>query len=145
MFAKFREKLAGGAKRINGNADLLEGIAAAIVLTGAADGDFDDAEAQTGLDRLLAHEVIAPAFTASQIEAAFDKQATRAKAGLSGRLALKREIDDVRGKCSEADCEMLLVIALDVALVDGEISAAERKALDEIAKAVGLSVDRYLE
>lgn len=145
MLAKFRDLLSGGAKRLNGNTDLLEGIAGAIVLVGASDGDFDDAEAETGLDRLMNHETISAAFKASQIEAAFDKQAGRARQGLSGKLALKREIQDVRNKCSADDCEMLLVIACDVALTDGDVSAAERKALDEIAKAVGLTVDRYLD
>ena len=145
MLARFQAFLAGGAKRLNGNTDLLEGVAAAIVLTGASDGDFDDAEAQTGLDRLLGHDVLSAAFKPSEIEAAFDKQAARARQGLSGRLALKREVQEVKGKCSPDDCEMLLVIACDVALSDGDVSAAERKALDDIAKALGLQVERYLD
>lgn len=145
MLARLQGFLSGGAKRLNGNTDLLEGVAAAIVLTGAADGDFDDAEAQTGLDRLLGHDVLSAAFKPNEIEAAFDKQANRARQGLSGKLALKREIADVKGKCSADDCEMLLVIACDVALSDGEVSAPERKALDDIGKSLGLQVDRYLD
>lgn len=144
MFGKLKERLTGGAQRLNGKTDLLEGICAACVLTGSADGDFSDDEAMTALDRLQNHDTISAAFSPTQIEQAFDKQAKRAKSGMSGKLGLRREIEEVRAKATEEDCEMLLVIALDVALAAGDISAAERNALDKVAQAVGLSVDRYL-
>lgn len=144
MFAKLREKLSGGANRLNGKTDLLEGICAAIALVGAADGDFSDDEAQVGLDRLLNHEVLSVAFSASQIEAAFDKQAKRVKQGMSGRLALRREIEEVKAKSTADDCEMLLVIAIDVANADGDIGDKEMAALKTIGQAVGLDPQRYM-
>lgn len=144
MFGKLKEKLSGGASRLNGKTDLLEGICAACVMVGAADGDFGDDEAGIALDRLLNHETISVAFTATQIEAAFDKQAKRAKAGMSGRLGLRREVEEVKAKSTADDCEMLLVIAIDVAMADGDIGDKEMSALKTIGQAVGLDPARYL-
>ena len=72
MFGKLKEKLTGGASRLNGKTDLLEGICAACVLVGAADGDLSDDEAAIALDRLVNHETLSVAFSATMIEAAFD-------------------------------------------------------------------------
>ena len=73
-----------------------------------------------------------------------DKQAKRAKSGMSGRLALRREVEDVKSKSSAEDCEMLLVIAIDVAAADGDIGAKEMGVLRTIGQAMGLTVERYL-
>lgn len=145
MFGKLKEKLTGSTARLNGNMDLLEGICASCVLVGAADGDLSDDEAATALDRLLNHETLSKAFSGTQIEAAFDKQAKRAKSGMSGRLALRREVEDVKAKSSSEDCEMLLVISIDVAATDGDISPKELAVLRTIGQAMGLSADRYLD
>lgn len=144
MFGKLKEKLTGGAARLNGKMDLLEGVCAACVLVGAADGDLSDDEAAVALDRLLSHDTLSKAFSATQIEAAFDKQAKRAKSGMSGRLALRREVEDVKAKSSSEDCEMLLVIAIDVAAADGDIGAKEMGVLRTIGQAMGLAPERYL-
>lgn len=144
MFGALKDKFKGGTARLNGKMDLLEGICAACVMTGAASGDFSDDEAATALDRLLNHEVLSKAFSPTQIETAFDKQAKRAKSGMSGRLALRREIEDVKAKSSAEDCEMLLVIAIDVAATDGDIDTKELAVLRTIGQTVGLSADRYL-
>jgi tellurite resistance protein len=144
MFGKLKDKLTGGAARLNGSMDLLEGVCAACVLVGAADGDMSDDEAATAMDRLLNHETLSKAFSATQIEAAFDKQAKRAKSGMSGRLALRRELEDVKAKSSAEDCEMLLVIAIDVAAADGEIGAKEMGILRTVGQSMGLTVERYL-
>ena len=144
MFGMLKDKLTGGAARLNGKMDLLEGICAACVLVGAADGDLSDDEGATALDRLMSHETLSKAFTGTQIEAAFDKQAKRAKSGMSGRLALRREVEEVKGKSSADDCEMLLVIAIDVAAADGDIGPKEMGVLRTIGQAMGLTVERYL-
>lgn len=144
MFGMLKDKLTGGAARLNGKMDLLEGICAACVLVGAADGDLSDDEGATALDRLMNHETLSKAFTGTQIEAAFDKQAKRAKSGMSGRLALRREVEEVKGKSSADDCEMLLVIAIDVAAADGDIGPKEMGVLRTIGQAMGLTVERYL-
>ena len=144
MFGLLKDKLTGGAARLNGKADLLEGICAACVLVGAADGDLSDDEGAVALDRLMNHETLSKAFSGTQIETAFDKQAKRAKSGMSGRLALRREVEDVKAKSSAEDCEMLLVIAIDVAATDGDIDTKELAVLRTIGQTVGLSADRYL-
>lgn len=144
MFGKLKEKLAGGASRLNGKTDLLEAICAACVMIGAADGELSDDEAAVALDRLLNHETVSVAFTATQIEAAFDKQVKRAKAGMSGRLGLRREVEEAKGKSTADDLEMLLVIAIDVAGADGEIGAKEMAALKTVGQAVGLDPARYM-
>ena len=41
MFAKMKEKLAGGAKRMQGRTDLLEAVCASAALVAAADGSID--------------------------------------------------------------------------------------------------------
>ncbi|GLS87718.1 tellurite resistance protein [Cypionkella aquatica] len=145
MFGKLKEKLTGGAARMNGKTDLLEGICAACVMVGAADGDFSDDEAQVALDRLLNHETISVAFSTAQIEQAFDKQAKRAKSGMSGRIALTREVEDVKKKSTNEDMEMLFMIAIDVAGADGSIGDKEAAALNKIGTIIGLSLARYLE
>ena len=144
MFGKLKEKLTGGAARLNGNADLLEAICAGCVLTAASDGDLSDDEAMVALDRLTNHDTLSRAFTATQIEAAFDKQAKRAKSGMSGRLALRKEVEEARNKSTADDLEMLLVICIDVAGADGEIGTKEMGALRTIGQAVGLAPERYL-
>ena len=144
MFGKMKEKLLGGASRLNGKTDLLEAICAACVLVGAADGELSDDEATVALDRLLNHETVSVAFSATQIEQAFDKQVKRAKGGMSGKLGLRREVEEAKSKSTADDLEMLLVIAIDVAGADGDIGKAEMAALQKIGQAVGLDPARYL-
>lgn len=144
MLGRLKDTLLQGRNRLAGNTDLLEGICAACVLVGAADGDLDDNEAGVALDRILANDTLSAVFTASQIEQAFEKQVRRAKQGVTGRLGLRREIEEVRKKSSDADAEMLLVIAIDVAAADGDIGAKEIGALKTIGQAVNLDHTRYL-
>lgn len=145
MFGKLKEKLTGGVSKLNGKTDLLEAIAASCVMVGSADGSLDDSEAEVALERLLNHEVLSISFTTSQIEAAFDKQAKRAKSGMSGRLGLKKEIEEAKGKATADDLEMMLMIAIDVASADGDIGEKEMKALQNIGQLIGIAdVKRYL-
>lgn len=144
MFGRLKEKLAGGAQRLNGKTDLLEAICAGCALVGAADGDFSDDEAAVALDRLLNHETLSVAFSATQIETAFDKQVKRVKQGVSGRLALRREVEEAKTKSTADDLEMLLVICIDVAGADGSIGDKEMAALKTLGQAVGLDPARYI-
>lgn len=145
MFGKIKEKLTGGASRLNGKTDLLEAICAATCLVGAADGELSDDEAGVAIDRLLNHETLSVAFSGTQIETAFDKQAKRIRQGMSGKLALRREVEEAKGKSTTDELEMLLVIAIDVAGADGDIGQKELDALNKIGQAIGLDPRRYLE
>jgi|GEM_PF-4207737 len=144
MFGKLKEKLTGGANRLRGHTDLLEGICAAGVMVAAADGGVSDDEGGILLDRLLNHDTLSQAFSATQIELAFEKQLKRARQGMTGRLALRREVEEVRAKATEEDRELLLMIAIDVASADGEIEGKELTALKTVGQAIGLDPQRYL-
>lgn len=114
------------------------------MLVGAADGDLSDDEAMVALERLTNHDTLSKAFTPTQIEAAFDKQAKRAKTGLSGRLSLRKEVEEAREKSAFDDLEMLMVICCDVAQADGDVGAKEMGQLKVIGQAVGIDPARYL-
>jgi tellurite resistance protein TerB len=139
MLGFLKEKLGGGAKRMTGKTDMLEAACATCALVGAADGDFSDDEAAVSLERLTTHEALSGAFSTSQIEAAFDKQVKRIKQGMSGRIGLRREVEEARtkGKATRDDLEMLFCIAIDVANADGSIEPAEMKVLRDIGTLLG--------
>lgn len=144
MFGKVKELIGQGKNRLAGNTDLLEGVSAACVLVAAADGNVSDDEAIVALERIQHNDTLTAAFTASQIETAFQKQVNRARQGLTGRIALRREIEEVRSKSTAADCEMVLVIAIDVATADDDLGAKEIDALKTVGKCLGLDVNQYL-
>ena len=145
MFGKFKEKLTGAFSRLNGRTDLLEAIAAACALVAAADGELEDEEAGATLDALTSHSVLSKSFKVSEIERVTDDMMKRAKGGMAGRLGLKREIEQAKSKSSTEDLEMLLVIAIDVSMSDGEMEPQERKVLDQIATSLGLNLRTYLD
>ena len=67
----------------------------------------------------------------------------RAKGGAAGKLALKREIEEMKAKNAADDLEMALMIAMDVASADGEVEPEERKVLDDLAKRLGFNLASY--
>lgn len=137
--------MAGGAKKMSGKTDLLEAACAACVMVGNADGDFSDDEAMAALDRLTAHETLSAAFSTTQIETTFDRLSKLAKQGVSGRVKLKREVEEAVKKSSADELEMVYCIAIDVAAADGEVGAKEMKSLKDIGVIFGgLSPERYL-
>ena len=68
----------------------------------------------------------------------------RAKGGAAGKLALKREIDEMKTKNPVDELEMAFVIALDIAQADGEIEPEEKKVLDDLGRRLGFSLSNYL-
>lgn len=144
MFAKLAEKLKGGTKKLSGKTDLLEGIAAMVALVAGADGEIEDAEVESGLNALLSHATISEAFTSSQIEQAFDKQLKRVKGGMAGKLALKREIEEMKTKSPHDELEMAFMIAIDVSLADGQMEPQEKTVLEDLGRRLGLSLSHYL-
>lgn len=144
MFGKLKEKFAGGSKKLSGKTDLLEGIAAMSALVAAADGTIEDEEVGAVLDALTVHDTLSAAFTASQIEAAVNKQIKRAQGGAAGKLALKREIQEMKDKNTTDELEMAFAIALDVSMSDGEMEPAEKVVLDDLAKRLGFSLSAFL-
>lgn len=144
MFAKLKERLTGGASKLSGKTDLLEGICAMAALVAYADGELEDSEVEATLDALTTHATLSTAFTSSQIEQALDKQLKRAKGGMAGKLALKREIQEAKDKNATDELEMALMIAIDVSMADGEMEPAEKVVLEDLAKRLGFSLSSYL-
>lgn len=144
MFGKLKERMTGGAQKISGKTDLLEGIAAMTALVSAADGEIEDSEVEAILGSLSTHQSLLTAFSSQQIEAALDKQLKRAKGGMAGKLALKREIAEMKNKNAADELEMAFVIAIDVAMADGEMEPAEKRVLEDLGKSLGFSLSSYL-
>lgn len=144
MFGKLKERLTGGTQKLSGKTDLLEGICAMAALVACADGDIEDDEVAAALDALTSHATLGEAFTPQQIENAFDKQLKRAKGGMAGKLALKREIEEAKSKNATEELEMALMIAIDVSAADGTMEPEEKKVLEDLAKRLGFSLSAYL-
>jgi len=140
MFAKMAEKLAGGAKRMQGRTDLLEAVCASAALVAAADGDIDDSEIEAALKAVKANENLRLAFKETEIGICMDKMLDRANGGRVGRMNLMKEI----GEIPEADGEMVLLAALDIAEADGDIDDDEMKVIAKIAGVFGLKAEAYL-
>lgn len=140
MFAKMKEKLAGGAKRMQGRTDLLEAVCAASALVAAADGEIEDSELEATVKAVTSNENLRIAFKPAEIESCIDKMLDRANGGRVGRMNLMKELDDV----PQDDGEMILLSALDVAEGDGDIDPKELGVLDEIAGKFGLKTSNYV-
>lgn len=145
MFGKLKELATKSVNRLSGRTDLLEAIAASCALVAAADGDIEDEEVITTINALVSHPVLSASFSQTQIEANIDTMIKRAKGGISGRLGLYREIEEAKARSTSDDLEMLFVIAIDVAMSDGEYEPEERKVLEKIGKALGLNANSYLD
>lgn len=144
MFGKLKEMMAGGGNKLAGKTDLLEGLWAGVALTTYADGTADDAEIASAIEAMENHAVVGSAFKPHEIEAAGNKQLQRAKGGMAGKLALKRELAEAKAKNTFEEMEMLLMICIDVAAVSGDIDEKEKAVLKEIGKIIGVPADQFL-
>lgn len=144
MFGKLKERLTGGANKLQGKTDLLEGICAMAALVAAADGDIEDSEVESILTALSTHTILGQAFSASEVERELDKQLKRANGGMAGKFALKREITEMKDKNPTDELEMALMIAIDVAMADGELEPEEKPVLQDLAKRLGFNLASYI-
>lgn len=144
MFGKLKERLGGGAKKISGKTDLLEGIAAAAARVASVDGKIDESEVEAVLNALMNHESLSQAFTASQIETCVNKQIARANGGMAGRLALRKEVEEMKSKASTDELEMAYMIVIDVAMADGDVADKEKAELETLGKMLGFSLSAYV-
>jgi len=144
MFGKLKELIANGTNRLSGKTDLLEGIAAGGILISAADGEMDSDEVGVLLEAMLGHEVLAAAFSESVIQQTVDKMVKKAspnaagKIGMVGKIALEREVKEVKAKSSTDDIEIMMAILVDVASADADgIEPAERAVINKISNSLG--------
>ena len=145
MFGKLKETLKNATSRLSGKTDLLEGIAAAGILVSAADGEVESEEIAVLIEALCANETLAAAFSDQTIMTVVDKMVKKAspnaagKIGMVGKIALEREVAEVKSKSTAEDCELLLAVLVDVASADGEIEPAEKVVINKVAKTLGFS------
>jgi len=140
LFSKFTGNLKNKASKINGRMDALEAVCAACAYVAAADGDVSDDEVATTITTIQNNTILSGAFTTQQIEKCADAMINRARGGRSGRLGLKKEIQDVANDHEIA--EIVFVAALDVA-DHGEIDEKEKKVLIDIAGMLGVNAKDY--
>jgi len=144
MFGKLKELIGTATNRLSGKTDLLEGIAAGGILVAAADGEMDSDEVGVLLEAMLGHEVLAQSFSESVIQQTVDKMVKKAspnaagKIGMVGKIALEREVKEVKGKSSSEDIELMLAILVDIASADADgVEPAERTVINKISNSLG--------
>lgn len=141
MLKALKDRLSGGANRLQGRTDLLEAVCASAALTAAADGSIDDSEIEATIKAVTANEALNTAFDARQIEGCMQRMLDRAGGGRVGQMNLMKELDDIASNSD--DSEMVFLTALDIADADGEIDPAEQAMIDKIAKRLGLNAASY--
>lgn len=143
MFGKLKEMIGNGATRLSGKTDLLEGIAAAGILVAAADGEMESEEIAVLIETLQNHETLSKAFTPSQIEQVVQKMINRAspnaagKIGMVGKLALEKEVKEIKAKSTHDDIELMLAVLVDVSASDGDVEPQEKVVINKIATSLG--------
>lgn len=138
MLASLKQKFLGGASRLSGRTDALEAVCAASALVASASGGINDSEIAATLKAIKANAGLSTAFDSRTIETVAQRMLDRAEGGRVGRSGLYKEIEQIAADPEIA--ELVLLAAADVAESDGEIQAEERKALEEVAKRLGLSL-----
>lgn len=144
MFGKLKELVSNGKNKLNGNMDLLEGIAAGGILVAAADGDIDSSEVGVLVETLTAHEVVGKAFNARQIETTVQKMIDAAspnaagKIGMVGKMKLEKEVREVQSKTDSEGIVMMLAILADIASADADgVEPSEKAVINKISNSLG--------
>lgn len=142
------KKVAGGAARevsaeYSGNRDFLEGCCAAAAIIAAADGDIETSEVSEITKLLTNHATLGKTYSQRDIEECAQTMLKRATT-TSGKLALNRELDDIKGRQNAAQmAEDIYAIALDVSLADGEVEEAEAAKLKQLAAKLGVDASKF--
>ncbi len=146
MFNAFKKALKAGAKEVQAdyshNKDYLEAVCAAAALVANADGEIEDSE-RSKVERVLSsHPVLSKMYQQNIIAQTAETMFKRAK-DASGRQALARELDDIKGRDDGKMAEDVYLIALDVANADGELEPQEDAVLKKIAARLGVDPTRF--
>ncbi len=123
---------------------MLEGAAAAIVYMAMADGEVGDAELAEASDAIHNHPGLSDLLRPAQIDEVMERRLGHGRRKMMGELALKREVEQVKGRTSTEEREMILALAANIAVSDGEMREAERRALGEIGAMLGVPARDYL-
>ena len=139
MFSKLFNRGTKVVKQLNSK-DLFEAAVAAGVLTAWADGEFSDSEFD-GLLNLLEANPALEAFKAD-IPGLVESYSKQMEVSFrAGKRNLMKQVTDCQGDHDES--EQVLILALDVADIDGKVSPEEEKVLSDIAQALGLNIKDY--
>lgn len=148
MVLGFLKKVGGAAAKevkaeYGENKDFLEAVCAASALVAAADGDIEESEKRKVLSIISNHAQLGKLYQQNVIEATADTMFKRAKDS-SGRQQLARELDDIKSRPQGAQmAEDVYLIAVDIALADGEIEPAEKDVLAKIANRLGVDPAKF--
>lgn len=147
MFGMLKKIGGAAAKEVKAeygeNKDFLEAVCAASALTAAADGDIEESEKRKVLSIITNHSQLGKLYQQNVIEATADTMFKRAKDS-SGRQQLARELDDIKSRPQGAQmAEDVYLIAVDIAMADGEIEEAEKAVLAKIAARLGVDPAKF--
>jgi tellurite resistance protein len=123
------------------NKDFLEAACALSASVAYADGNCSDVERDAVVNILTNHPQLGKLYTRDDIKRTADTMFGRATT-FTGRLALSREIDDIRGK-SQSMAQDVYAVGLDVAMADGELADSEEKVLHAFASKLGVDVSAF--
>lgn len=131
-----------------GDKTFLKAACAAAALVIAADGVVEDSEVTSAMNGLTSNTILKGSYKASEIEDELSLALNQSKSR-AGKVVLNRELEAITAKPREMR-EDIFLIAADIGDVDKEtgsvhgIGAAEKKALEQIAKALGLDMNKLL-
>lgn len=120
------------------NKDFLEAAAALSASIAMADGSIEDSEREAVVTLLVSHPVLGKTYSEADIKATCNTMFGRAATN-SGKLQLRREIDDIKNKGQEM-AQDVMMIGLDVAMADGELEPEEEKVLATYAARLGVDL-----
>lgn len=141
ILKNLKARLASAVTTYTGDTVFLKAAAAAAANVTAADGTIADAEVDAALAGMMANEVLRGFYTPAKIEEAVSNALNNAKTR-AGRAVNRRDIEALATRPPEQRQDVFL-IAADVADSD-TLGDAERKALEEIGKALNVDAAKLL-
>lgn len=147
IFSAIKKAVSSGAREISAdygqNKDFLEAVCASAALVANADGSIEDAERNKAIQLVSNHSVLSKMYQRDVIEQTLDIMLKRAK-DASGRQALARELDDIKGKPNgTAMAEDVYLVAVDIANADGSVSPEEEAIMKKIANRLGVDTSKF--
>lgn len=142
-----KKAFSGAAREVSAeygqNKDFLEAVCAGVALVAFADGELEDSEKLKAKDIVGTHSVLSKLYSRDVIEQTLSTMFGRAK-DASGRQALARELDDIKGKPNGPQMsEDVYLIAVDIANADGELEEPEKVVLKKIADRLGVDPQKF--
>lgn len=147
MFGILKKTFSAATKEVKAeygqNKDFLEAVLAASALVAAADGDIEESERRKVVSIIAGHPTLSKLYQGHIVEQTADVMFKRAK-DMSGRQQLARELDDIKTREGGPQmAEDVYLIALDIAMSDGEMEPAEDAVLKKIAARLGVDASKF--